>query len=120
MATPAAGTFIASCTIADGVSLSSAVEMRGCHLETIALPAGWDTASITFEGSLDYGVTYQSIEDNTSTEVAVTATPASKSLILPPLMLGKSWTHIKLRSGSVGVPINQAGAVVLTLGMGRY
>lgn len=112
--------FQTTCSIPNGAALSNAVALKGLHLEAIALPAGWTTAAITFDGSLDGGATYQSIKDNTSTEVTVTATAASKSLILPPLLLGKTWTHIKLRSGTVGSPVNQTGPLTLTLGLARY
>ncbi len=108
-----------TCTIADGASLSDAIDLNGANLCVIQLPSGWDTAGITFQGSVDGGTTFVNVYDATATEYAVSSISASKSVKVAPTFLD-GYTHIKIRSGTAGSPVNQSGAVTLTVGLVRY
>jgi len=53
-------------TIAQGASLSDAVDTGGLTILSILMPATWDAAVLTFQGSLD-GVTYGNVYDESAT-----------------------------------------------------
>lgn len=97
-------------TIATGTSLSGAVELGSGRVSALQLPAGWTTAALTFQGSIDGGVTFGNIYDaGTERTIDSAAVVADRILALDP----RTWaafTHIKIRSGTAGSPVNQTPA----------
>lgn len=94
-------------TIANGASLSEAIAMYGYVPTAIQMPAAWDAADLTFQGSVD-GVAYNDIYDQDETELTVQAA-ASRLIILTPANFF-SGVNLKVRSGTTGTPVNQSAA----------
>ena len=99
---------IKTATIANGTSLSAAIDMgvmsrpRG-----LIMPAGWDAAAITFQVSND-GITFQNLYDDAA-EVSVAAAGASRTIgfkyDLRNILM--RWQYLKIRSGPAAGPVNQ-------------
>lgn len=106
-------------TIANGTAVTGTINAPGLHLIGIGMPAGWDTANITFQAVTDGG-TAQNLYDSTGSEVTITSPAASRNIAVPPLTLGRAWTGIVVRSGTSATPVNQTAQRVLTLVFGRY
>jgi hypothetical protein len=101
-------------TIASGASLSSEVRVPGGKaVVAILMPATWTTANLTFSVSFD-GATYQNLYDDLGSEVTVVAATGDRVIRLMP---SEWWAapFFKLRSGTSGTPVNQAGARTITL-----
>ncbi len=101
-----------SAAIANGESLSAAVDLGAYRLSSIIMPAAWTAAGLTFQGSID-GVTFGNMKSEGGTELAWTVA-ASDFLYSTPLNF---WgvRFIKVRSGTAGTPVNQGAARTLTL-----
>lgn len=101
-------------TIANGASLSDALDLVHRTLCAILMPASWTAAGLTFQGSAD-GVTYGNIYDADG-EAALTSTVvgASRLLILNPAAFVGA-RYVKVRSGTSGTPASQGAERVLTL-----
>lgn len=96
-------------TIASGTALSESRFLNGDTLDRILMPAGWDAADITVQVSHD-GQAWYELTDAAGNAVALTVA-ASRAVQL-------GWagiTHIRFRSGTSGVPVNQTADRVLTL-----
>lgn len=100
-------------TIANGASLSDAVNMHSGRLFAIHMPAAWTTADLTFQGSYNDGETYLDLYDETGAEVTVTAAAARYILIDPNKWFGLR--NIKIRSGTSGSAVNQGAERVLNI-----
>jgi hypothetical protein len=98
-------------TIANGESLSGAVDLGGRKLVAIDMPAAWTAASLTFQASPD-GVTYDDLYDG-GTERALTVAASRYLAQNIGDWVGVRW--LKIRSGTSGTPVNQGGARTLTL-----
>lgn len=104
-------------TIANGASLSGAVQVSG-KLVGIVIPAAWTSAAVTFQGSAD-NVNFYDIYDG-ALSGAAERTMQSASVVanrLYPLSLN-DWigvNYLKVRSGTSASPVNQGGARVFTL-----
>ena len=97
--------------IENGGSLSGAVDLGGRKLVAIVMPSSWTTAGLTFQASPD-GVTYYNLYDG-GTERGLTVAASYYSA----LAIG-DWVgirYLKVRSGTAGTPVNQAGARTITL-----
>ncbi len=101
--------------IASGTSLSAAVPLDGGMPAALSIPAGWTAAALTFQASIDGGLTFFDFYDKAGVEYAVSAT-ANRAFILPLNDLA-GLTHIKLRSGTTATPVVQAADRVITLGL---
>ena len=100
-------------TIANGTSLSAAVPI-GDHVPVgIAMPTGWDAAGITFQVSCDGGVTFNELYDATGANTTLTTALGRYIPLDPSVWIGIN--HIKIRSGTAGVPVNQTADRVVTL-----
>lgn len=115
---PALGT----ATIASGQSLSGAVEIAGYLMAGVTVPpaASWTTATvITFQVSLDNGATYNNLVNKDGQEYSVTITrPVATDpafLLVNPADFG-GFTHVKVRAGTAGTPVNQGADRVLQIG----
>lgn len=93
-------------TIANGASLSDALNIASRNFFGVIMPAAWTSAAMTFQGSFD-GTNYFDLYDETGTEVSFTVA-ASRYVIIssPAKFLGLK--KIKVRSGTSGTPVNQA------------
>lgn len=100
----------ATATIANGASLSDAVALRRGRVAALQLPAAWTAAAITFQASLDGGVTYGNVyDDATERTIASGSVVADRVLSLDPADWA-GFTHIKLRSGTAASPVAQGAA----------
>lgn len=106
-------TVTATATIANGASLSGAIDLGQARLWAIQMPAAWTAAALTFQASLD-GINYFNLYDNTGTEVSWTVAASQFQFeLFPAKWLAIRW--LKIRSGTSGVPVNQGGDRVLTV-----
>lgn len=92
-------------TIANGASLSNAVQVGGGLLARISMPAAWTTANLTFQTSFD-NITFQDLYDDQGNEVTAVAVTAHDVL----MTAYGGFTFLKVRSGTSGSPVNQGGA----------
>lgn len=101
-------------TIANGASLSDAVQLDGSALVGIVMPATWTAANLTIQASHNDS-TYNNVYDELGTEKTIVAA-ASRYISLNPADFAGS-DSIKVRSGTAGTPVNQAAArsVILVL-----
>jgi hypothetical protein len=99
-------------TIANGASLSGAVNLSGFTLIGIDMPASWTAANLTLQASVDNS-TWDNVFDQTGTEVTITAA-ASRFILLNPADF-VSVRYLRVRSGTSGTPVNQGGARTITL-----
>lgn len=100
-------------TIASGESLSGEIRLpEGFFLTGVQTPSAWTTTAsgCTFQVSVD-GTTYTDAYDETGTEITFQAA-ASRWIRLPEL---GALRFVKIRSGTSGTPVNQAGARTLNL-----
>lgn len=94
-------------TIANGASLSGALNIASRNFFGIIMPASWTSAALTFQGSFD-GTTYYDLYDETGTEVSFTVSTSRYVIISTPAkFLGLK--KLKIRSGTSGTPVNQGG-----------
>lgn len=105
---------VTSATIANGASLSGAVDLRPYGSPArLVIPAAWTTANITVQTSYD-GVNFNDLYDSLGTEYTVTVGGASRSVMLPLAdFIGVEW--IKLRSGTTGTPVAQGAARTINI-----
>lgn len=94
-------------TIANGASLSGALNIASRNFFGIIMPSSWTSASLTFQGSFD-GTTYYNLYDEGGNEVTFTVA-ASRYVIIstPAKFLGLK--KLKIRSGTSGSAVNQGG-----------
>lgn len=106
--------------IAEDASLSAAtvtdpsLEYEGIVPVAVQMPATWTAANLTFQVSYDGGATYVNLTDE-GTEYAVEAAASQGIALDANVFLGA--THMKVRSGTVGTPVNQAAARTLSIVM---
>lgn len=99
--------------IAAGASLSNAVTVSGTVVG-IELPSTWVPALLSFAASPDGGATYNAVF-SAGVEVTVPNTAPNYNVVDPNTV--PSGVPIKVRSGTVGAPVNQiaTGGVSVTL-----
>jgi hypothetical protein len=100
-------------TIANGTSLSGEVDLGALDLVGIQMPAAWTAASMTFQVSVDGGVTW--LEHTSSAGTETTFTVAASQYIAVDPTLWRGVNAVKVRSGTLGSPVNQGQAVTLNL-----
>jgi hypothetical protein len=104
-------------TILSGQSLSQAINVQGYAVVSVQFPATWNAADLTFQGSVD-GVTFGDVYDEDGTEIGWTGDTASRVLLVKGTgELPAGLAAIKVRSGTAGVPVNQAADRALLLGL---
>lgn len=90
-------------TVANGQSLSPAVDLGNLRLCGLETPASIDGAtSLTFQASAD-GATYLNLYDATGTEKTITVSTSRRVLLAPADFYGIRW--IKVRLGTSGTPV---------------
>lgn len=97
-------------TIANGASLSGAVDLGTVRPARLIMPAAWTAAAISFDTSSD-GVTFGPLYDQYGTEVSIASGVAliNRQIILDPTLF-MSVRHLKVRSGLSGATVNQGGS----------
>lgn len=97
-------------TIASGASLSDAVvPPPGFKLVGIHMPAGWDAASLTFQGCESAAGTYANLYDAAGTEV-ILAAAVDRFIAVASLTNPFAGTpFLKIRSGTSGSAVAQNG-----------
>lgn len=98
--------------IANGASLSAAVDTGTARLACISLPAAWTAADLTLQCSTD-GVTFRDVYDKDGAEYTIKA--AASRAVLVPLADTLGMRYIKIRSGTAAAAVNQAASRDLTI-----
>jgi hypothetical protein len=105
--------------IANGTSLSQAVDFRGFALKGIITPAAWTAAAISLQASADGQTFVPLVIDNGSVQTSLIATVAVSSYYAPKTPSGTypfpMPRFIKIRSGTDGTPVNQGADRLFTL-----
>lgn len=99
-------------TIANGASLSSAIDLNEGRAALLIMPAAWTAADISFQVSAD-GVTFVDLFKTDGTEYTLTVA-ASRGILLP-LSDFLGIRHMKIRSGKTGAAVNQLANRALSL-----
>ena len=100
-------------TIANGASLSGAIDLQNARLFALHMPADWTAANLTFSVSSN-GTTYNDLYDSDGTEVTVTAAEDRYIVITnPSRWLGIRW--LMVRSGTSGAAVNQGAERLITV-----
>ena|SRR4030067_3630375 len=99
-------------TVANGVSLSGAINVETHVICAFVTDSGWNTAALSFQASSD-GTNYFNLYSDGS-ELTFAAIAASTWVTIDPArFLGIR--HLKVRSGTAGSPVNQTGDSVVTV-----
>jgi hypothetical protein len=107
-----AGRTTVSATIANGASLSAAIDLGDSRaLAAIVMPASWTTANPTFQASPD-GTSYFDVYDG-GAERSVTA--STSRVISVAIVDWLGLLYLKIRSGTSGTPVTQGADRTLTL-----
>ncbi len=116
MTTPKRDRVVIPVVIANGTSLSAAVNLGGLELVGVAMPAAWTAASLTFAGLAADG-TYGKIQNEAGTELTITSPGAQLYIALSQAVTGvvRGLGSIKVRSGTAGTPVNQGADRTLWL-----
>lgn len=103
-------------TIADGASLSSAIDLGVSDLRSVRpcalLVDNWDAADMSFQGSAD-GDDWYDIYRQDGTELTIEIAADRIVVLTPADFLG--FLYLKVRSGTTDTPINQSPAVAVTM-----
>lgn len=102
-------------TIANGASLSNAVNLGTSDLISIIMPAAWTAAALTYQFSVD-GTNFYDAYSGTA-ELTATSAGASRMISINAATYDAA-RYIKIRSGTSATPVNQAADRTLTLILG--
>lgn len=106
-------------TIADGASLSGAIDVLGWEVVSIEQAASCEGTKFSFQGSLD-GVTFVDLYDETGTEISVTKSATlAQILYLKQDIRLRGFSQIKIRSGLTGAATNQTGDASILVGLAQ-
>lgn len=115
MSVQSAGRLTPTVTIANGASLSGAVDLGSASLVGIVMPAAWTAADLSFQVSAD-GVTYGNLFDTIGAEYLIpSASAVAGQTISIPIADLLGWRYLKVRSGPAAAAVAQGAARVLTL-----
>jgi hypothetical protein len=98
--------------IANGAALSGEIDLAGVTLVGIGMPAGWDAAALTFQVSIDSGVTW--LEMQAATAPLLYNAAAGQFVAVDPA-LWRGVSALKVRSGTFASPVNQTASRTLTI-----
>lgn len=96
--------------IENGASVSGELKLKPDYLAAIQMPAAWTAALLTIEGSLD-GANFFQCYDGAGEALSLTV-DADRIIVLAPEAT-KGLVSVRLRSGTVAAPVNQAAARTL-------
>ncbi len=107
-------------TIANAASLSDAANVKGKRLVAIIMPAGWTTAAITLQASVD-GTLYGSVFSAAGVEWTIASANVTPDKYIWLTTNGQSTdapiyaNNLKIRSGTKASAVTQGADRVLTL-----
>lgn len=99
-------------TITSGASLSDAVSLASRNIWSVLMPAAWTAADITFQGSIDGSNFFNLYDGGTEYQLAA---DANRMVSITKAQLFIGLTHIKVRSGTAGTPVNQGADRTLSV-----
>lgn len=105
----------ATMTIASGQSISAGIALGEKTLVGIAMPAGWDAASLTFQVSADDGVTWRELRSTSGAVAYTTAAAGHVAFNADEQATWRGVNRLKVRSGTSGSPVNQTADRIITL-----
>ena len=108
-------------TIANGTSLSPPFDTGGMCIIGISMPAVWTAAALSFQTAVD-NVTWQELKGQGDSAVSIAVSqgnnywlPSSTDLSgSPPETVFGAFRYFKVRSGTVGIPVNQSQQSIIT------
>ena len=109
-------------TITSGQALSGAIGVGADRIVGIVMPAGWDAAGLSIQAAVEQSsanppvITWGEVVDDAGTELVLAAAPGAGEYVAiadtrPLLALGQ----VRIRSGTVGAPVNQTATRTLYL-----
>lgn len=102
-------------TILSGAALSGAsADMRNEQLVGVILPAGWDTAGISFQSGID-GTTFGNVFTAAGELSFPAADVAAGNVLAFDIHFTPAIRFVKVRSGLSAAPVNQSADRVITL-----
>lgn len=94
-------------TIANGTSVSGAVDLLGYDFIAVALPAAWTAADLTFQTSAD-NVQYRNVYDGAATPAEITVgADADLWVQIPDTIFRQFGRFVRIRSGTSALAVNQ-------------
>lgn len=108
-------------TIANGTALSPEVNVNQKRIVGIRMSAGWTAGAITFQALIDEPAAlpkapvFGNVVDAAGAEISLATPTAGTYMALPDTLALLGLGRIKIRSGTSGVPVNQAADRVLYL-----
>ena len=109
------GTNVHEVTIANGASQSDEIDLGSARLAAIFMPAAWTAADITLMASHESGGVFLAVFGDDGTEEVLTVSTTRVVAIDDAAGVLASLRFIKLRSGTVGTPVNQGAERTLYL-----
>lgn len=103
-------------TIANGESLSAAVDVLGYEVVAIEQPANCEGTVFTFQGSVD-GVVFANIRDATAELSIAKSATAAEVIQFGRTASLRGYKFIKVRTGTAASPTNQTGAATLKISL---
>lgn len=100
-------------TIPSGQPVSEWIDLGQFRICGMVMPAAWDAAVVTFDVSVDFGVTACPLFDENNAELTITVAAGRAHKLPPAAFLG--WTRVRLRSGTSASPVNQTANRVVNL-----
>ena len=99
--------------------LSDVVDLGGLTLSSIQTSTDWTAASITFKGSASSSAAMGSVYHTTAAvELTYATTPSMTHVLDPAFFTGLRF--IQIRSGTSAVPVAQAAARSVIIGLSPY
>jgi hypothetical protein len=103
-------------TIANGASLSGAIDLGSSSLAGILMPAAWTAAGLSFTVSTSLAGTYVPLWNAIGSEYTVpSASAVASQFIVLPVADFLGIQFIKVRSGTAAAAVNQGGDRALVL-----
>jgi len=104
---------------AGATGLSGIVDLADEAPCGIIMPSAWLTAAITFQVSVDEGLTFQNLYDSGGGEVTISSgnVAVSRCIAFTALLSDafRGTRHVKIRSGTAVTPVNQTATRNLTI-----
>lgn len=103
-------------TILSGAAVSDAIDLKDYVIAALMIPSAWTAAALTFTGCDTPGGAFLPLYDDAGTEVTV----ASASVAADRILVNKAVLEqlaavrwLKIRSGVLATPVNQAADRVI-------
>lgn len=100
-------------TIANGQSVSPAVQLGAKALVGIVIPSTWTAAPLTFQASFDGGANYYNVQDGNGQDTTLLG--LASTFVQVDAGLWRGINDLIVRSGPSGAAVAQTGAQILTL-----